>query len=198
MAKINVSKNEKYELIAIQASEIYIRQSKDHLPSGLYYLVLEKSYLEEKKIQELISAIQHLRKLIIIFHKDYSAKPTAKSQLINTVPSMTSPTKLLAIKQKRDGLAKANSPNKHAKKNRASEPLFFCWSLWLPYKKISFSYLPLFSIFLLAFSILLGDFFYRQTINQSFGFLLSFLMKSLGVFLLSFGFFSAQPLRLIC
>lgn len=65
-------------------------------------------------------AVQHLRKLISLFYKDYSDKPTATFKAINTAPSIDRPiVKPIAIiefiKQKQVQLA--TNTNKQAKKN---------------------------------------------------------------------------------
>ena len=81
-----------YKVKAIRNSAVYARESEsNHLP-GLYYLVLWKGYLEEKNTWELALAVQHLRKLISLFHKDHPNKPTATSPAIDTAPPTARPT----------------------------------------------------------------------------------------------------------
>ena len=80
-----------YKVKAICDSAIYARESTGHLPR-LYYLVSWKDYLEEENTWEPASAVQHLRKLINLFHKDHSDKPTATSEAIDTAPLMARPT----------------------------------------------------------------------------------------------------------
>ena len=94
-----------YEVEVIRDSTVYVRVSESGHLSGLYYLVSYKRYPEEENIWELASAVQHLRKLISSFHKDYLDKPTATSPTINTAPPMArpivKPTKLLKRKRGR-------------------------------------------------------------------------------------------------
>ena len=109
--------NGEYEVKAIRDSMIYARESESsHLP-GLYYLVTWKRYPEEENTWEPASAVQYLRKLINLFHKDYLDKLIATSPIIKTTPPMArliiKPTK--PTKQKQGQLA--NSINKRAKKN---------------------------------------------------------------------------------
>ena len=112
-----------YEVEAIRDSAVYARESAGHLP-GLYYLVSWKGYPEEENTWEPYSAVQHLRKLISLFHKDHPDKPTAISEAIDTVPPIAKPiikpaakptVKLTAPKQKR-GRPPGNNTNKRAKK----------------------------------------------------------------------------------
>ena len=81
-----------YEVEAIRNSALYTRESESGHLLGLYYLVSWKRYPKEENTWEPASAIQHLRKLISSFHKDYSDKPTATSPAIDTAPPMTRPT----------------------------------------------------------------------------------------------------------
>ena len=81
-----------YKVEAIRDSAVYARESESgHLP-GLYYLVFWKGYLEEENTWEPASAVQHLRKLISSFYKDYPDKPTATSPAIDTASPMARPT----------------------------------------------------------------------------------------------------------
>ena len=97
-----------YEVEVIWDSAVYARESKSgHLP-GLYYLVSWKRYPEEENTWKPASAVQHLTKLISLFHKDYPDKPTATSPAIDTAPPITRPTE--PLKQKR------GRPIKRAKK----------------------------------------------------------------------------------
>ena len=54
--------NEKYKIDGIQNSAIYIKEPITGQLSWLYYLVLWKSYLEEKNTWEPALAIQYLLK----------------------------------------------------------------------------------------------------------------------------------------
>ena len=98
-------------------SAVYAKESESgHLPD-LYYLVSWKGYPKEENTWEPASAVQHLRKLISLFHNDHPDKPTATFPAINTAPSMARPTvkPTEPLKQKRE--QPANSTNKRAKKN---------------------------------------------------------------------------------
>ena len=67
--EFEVSNNKKYKIDGIYDSAVYARESVGQLP-GLYYLILQKDYSEEKNTWEPISAIQHPQKLIIAYYKD--------------------------------------------------------------------------------------------------------------------------------
>ena len=110
-----------YKVEAIRDSAVYARESESgHLP-GLYYLVSWKGYPEEENTWEPASAVQHLRKLISLFHKDHPDKPIATSPAIDTAPPMARPTIRPTVKLteplKRKQGRPANSTNKRAKKN---------------------------------------------------------------------------------
>ena len=81
-----------YEIKEIRDSAVYARESESGHLSGLYYLLSWKKYLEKENTWELVSAVQHLRKLISLFHKDYLDKPTTTSPAIDTTPPMARPT----------------------------------------------------------------------------------------------------------
>ena len=82
-----ISNNKKYKVESNRDSIVYTRNSEvDHL-SGLYYLVPLKSYPKNKNTKKPALAVQHLRKLMSIFYKDYLNKPTAIFLLIDfTLP----------------------------------------------------------------------------------------------------------------
>lgn len=62
--------------------------------------------------------VQHLRKLIITFHKDHFDKPkTTLSSIDPSLPMAKPMSKHLVIKQKRGQSVKASNANKHAKKS---------------------------------------------------------------------------------
>ena len=117
--ELDANDNEEYEVEAICDSAVYARELVGHLP-GLYYLVSWKRYPEEENTWEPALAIQHLRKLISSFYKNYPEKPTATFKAIDTAPPMARPTikpksATEPAKQKRG--RPANSANKQAKKS---------------------------------------------------------------------------------
>ena len=90
--ELDVGNKRKYEVEAIRDSAVYAKESEsDHL-LGLYYLVSWKKYPKEENTWESASAVQHLRKLISLFYKNYPDKSTAISLAINTTPPMVRPT----------------------------------------------------------------------------------------------------------
>ena len=95
VAELDTSEDKggEYEVEAICDSTVYTRESESghHLPR-LYYLVSWKGYPEEENTWEPVSAVQHLRKLISSFHKDYPDKPTAISEAIDMVLPIARPT----------------------------------------------------------------------------------------------------------
>ena len=71
---------------------VYAKKLKlDYLPK-LYYLIFWKRYLKKENILTPILAVQYLRKLISLFHKDYFDKLIATSKAINIALSMAMPT----------------------------------------------------------------------------------------------------------
>ena len=108
----------KYEMEAICDSAVYARESKSsHLPR-LYYLVSWKGYPEEKNTLKPALAVQYLRKLISLFHKDHLDKPTVISKAIDTASSMARPTIRPTVKPMKQKQGQpVNSSNKQAKKN---------------------------------------------------------------------------------
>ena len=68
MTEYEAGKNKEYKVEAIWNSSVYVNKAEGHL-LGLYYLVEWKKYPEEKKIWELLSVVQHLKKLINSFLK---------------------------------------------------------------------------------------------------------------------------------
>ena len=81
-----------YKMEAIWDSAVHARESESGYLPSLYYLVFWKSYPEEENTWEPALAVQHLGKLISLFHKDYSNKPTATSLAIDIVLPMVRPT----------------------------------------------------------------------------------------------------------
>ena len=109
-------KNGKYKVEAIWDSEVYARESESGHLLGLYYLVLWKGYLEEENTWEPASAVQHLKKLISLFHKNHPDKPTVTFLTIDTAPPMARPTVTPTEPLKQKRRRPANSTNKQAKK----------------------------------------------------------------------------------
>ena len=107
----------KYKIEAIRHSAVYARESKSGYLPGLYYLVSWKGYSEEENTWEPASAVQHLKKLISLFHKGHPDKPTATSPAIDSTLLIVRPTvkPTKPLKQKKGW--PANSTNKQAKKN---------------------------------------------------------------------------------
>ena len=88
----NDNKRREYEVEVIWDSKVYTRESKSgHLP-GLHYLISWKRYPEEENTGEPTSAVQHLRKLISLFHKDHPEKLTVTSLAIDIASPMARPT----------------------------------------------------------------------------------------------------------
>lgn len=89
--ELEVSDIKEYEVETIWDNAVYAMESDSHLPR-FYYLMFQKSYLKEKNIQKLSSAIQHLQKLINSFYKDHAKKPTVISLSIDSILPMLRPT----------------------------------------------------------------------------------------------------------
>ena len=128
------NKSREYEVEVIWDSAVYARESKSgHLP-GFYYLVSWKRYLEEENTWEPASIVQHLRKLISLFHKDHPDKPATTSPAIDTAPLMARPTVTATepLKQKRK--RPTNGTNKRAKKNWAAVDVYHVFKqIWVTY-----------------------------------------------------------------
>ena len=89
VAKLDAgNKSGKYEVEAIWDSKVSARESKLGHLSGLYNLVSWKRYSEEENTWEPASAVQYLRKLISLFHKDHPNKPITTFPTINTASLM--------------------------------------------------------------------------------------------------------------
>ena len=103
ITKLDAGDNErsKYKVKAIQDSAVYSKESKlGYLPE-FYYLVSWKGYLVKENIWKPALAIQHLRKLISSFYKDYLIKPIVTSKAIDTILLMAKPNiRPMTLKQK--------------------------------------------------------------------------------------------------
>lgn len=117
--ELDIGNNKKYKIEAIYNSMVYAKESKLEHQLGFYYLVLWKKYLEKENTWELALAIQHFRKLINFFYKNYFDNSITISESIAIASLMIrpiiKPTNKPNIKQKQDQLA--NSTNKEAKNN---------------------------------------------------------------------------------
>lgn len=82
----------KYKVKTIQDSTVYIKESESGHLLEFYYQVSLKEYPKKENTQKLISAIQHFRKLINLFYKNYPDKPTTISETINIAPLIAKPT----------------------------------------------------------------------------------------------------------
>lgn len=87
----NISR--KYEVEAIQDSAVYTKESEARHLLRLYYLVFWKNYSKKENTWKLYLPMQHLRKLISLFHKEHLDKPIAIFEAIN----ITSPIARLMI-----------------------------------------------------------------------------------------------------
>lgn len=87
----NNGKGKEYKVKVICDNAVYPKESESSHLLGLYYLISWKGFPEGENRWEPTSAIQHLQKLVSIFHKDTLDKPTATSTLIDTIPPMARP-----------------------------------------------------------------------------------------------------------
>ena len=83
--------SKEYKLKAIRDSAVYANKLESGYLPSFYYLVAWKGYLEEKNNWKLLSAVQHLKKLISSFYKDYLKKPIATSLRINSAVPIVKP-----------------------------------------------------------------------------------------------------------
>ena len=84
---VNEQNSKEYKVEAIWNCAIYARLLKGHL-SCFYYQIACKGYSKEENTWELLSAVQHLRKLIHSFYKNHLEKSAAISPPINSAPPM--------------------------------------------------------------------------------------------------------------
>ena len=95
--KFDAGNNKKYEVDGIWNSAVYAKKSAKQL-SGLYYLVLWKTYPKKENIWEPVLAIQHLWRLVIVFYKDNSEKPIATFVPVDMILPIARPTNLPIVK----------------------------------------------------------------------------------------------------
>ena len=103
--------NQEYKMEGICDNAVYARESEAGHLLGLYYLVSWKSYPEDESTWKPALVVQHLRKLVSIFHKDHSNKPTAISSPIDLAPPM----------------AKRNAPPNVNGKRKRGRPVGSVW-----------------------------------------------------------------------
>ena len=113
--KFAAGNNKEYEVDGIWDSAVYAKESATGQLPGLYYMVSWKGYFKEKNTWEPASAIQHLWKLVTVYHKDIPEKPTATSLPINVAPPIARPT--AAPTKKRGQPIGFTTINKRAKKS---------------------------------------------------------------------------------
>ena len=107
--------SEEYKVEEIWKSAVYANRAERHLP-GLYYPVAWKRYLKKEKTWKLLSAVQHLKKLINSFYKELPEKPTAIFPPIDFTLLMARPTvKPTRPSTKRKRSRPANSANKQVR-----------------------------------------------------------------------------------
>ena len=76
--------NKEYEVKTMIDSAVYGQQVNNQI-SGLYYLILWKSYSKEENTWEPILVVIYFWKLINTFHKEHSEKPIATSSPLDSV-----------------------------------------------------------------------------------------------------------------
>ena len=105
----------KYKVETIWDSAVYANESESGQLLSLYYLVALKRYPEEKNTWEPSSAVQHLKKLINSFRKDYPEKLTATFLPINFAPPMARPIVRPKLTFKRKQSRPVSVANKRAR-----------------------------------------------------------------------------------
>ena len=91
------SNNEEYKVESICNSAIHAKELEAGQLSGLYYLVSRKNYPKDENTWEPTSIVQYLWKLVSIFYKNHSNKPTATSLPIDFAPQMVKHTTSLNV-----------------------------------------------------------------------------------------------------
>ena len=135
------NKSGEYKVGSIYDSKVYTREPKFgyHLPR-LYYLIIWKRYPEKDNTWEPVLAVQHIKKLINSFHKDYPDKPTAILLSINIAPLITKTiiklaNKLVAESAKQNRGWPANSSNKWTIKSWAKFDFYYVFDLFKVWAK---------------------------------------------------------------
>ena len=82
--EFKAGKDKEYEVNGIWDSAVYAKESTTGQLLGLYYLVLWKGYPKEENTWEPVSAIQHLWRLVIAYHKNNPKKPTVTFFSVDT------------------------------------------------------------------------------------------------------------------
>ena len=83
--------SKEYKMEIIWDSAVYANKLKSGHQPSLYYLVAWKGYPKEENTWDLLSAVQHLKKLICFFCKNQSMKPNATFLLIDSALPMARP-----------------------------------------------------------------------------------------------------------
>ena len=82
----DIGNNKEYKVEPIIDNIVYVKEAERHLPS-LYYLISWKNYLEKESTWELSSTVMYFWKIIFMFYKNYSEKPTVTCPILNFVLS---------------------------------------------------------------------------------------------------------------
>lgn len=106
---LKTGNSKEYKVETIWDSAVYTKKSELNYLLGIYYLVFWKNYLKKKNICKPYLIVQHFKKLINLFYKDYLNKPTAISKIIDTVLPIAKPIIKFSTKKKQSQLT--NSTN---------------------------------------------------------------------------------------
>ena len=171
--ELNAGNNsKKHKVKTIWDSTVYTMELESGYLLGFYYLVAYKDYPEEENTWEPILAVQYLRKLISLFHKDHLKKPTAISPPVNFAPPMArptvKPTPKFTTTRKRGRLA--NSANKQAKKNWTFCLFPHITSLWSNQVTCLLAFHQEMSVFLLKLFHWVKRFFTVSNLSNNFSY----------------------------